>query len=107
MSTLPVPEGVVLEVGGLETMPDGRLAVATRRGDVWLIENPSSANGSQPHYTRFAQGLHEALGLAYRDGALYTTQRSELTRLRDTDGDGKAYTLSLHDALPIYRKSVV
>ena len=49
-----------------------------------------SANGGQPHYTRFAQGLHEALGLAYRDGALYTTQRSELTRLRDTDGDGKA-----------------
>ena len=90
MSTLPVPEGVVLEVGGLETMPDGRLAVATRRGDVWLVENPSSANGGQPHYTRFAQGLHEALGLAYRDGALYTTQRSELTRLRDTDGDGKA-----------------
>ncbi|HEX7980863.1 MAG TPA: hypothetical protein VF461_19815, partial [Gemmatimonadaceae bacterium] len=90
MSTLPIPEGVVLEVGGLETMPDGRLAVATRRGDVWLVENPSSANGGQPHFTRFAQGLHEALGLAYRDGALYTTQRSELTRLRDTDGDGKA-----------------
>jgi glucose/arabinose dehydrogenase/azurin len=90
ISTLPVPEGVVLEVGGLETMPDGRLAIATRRGDVWLVENPASANGGQPHYTRFAQGLHEALGLAYRDGALYTTQRSELTRLRDTDGDGKA-----------------
>ena len=90
ISTVPVPEGVVLEVGGLETMPDGRLAIATRRGDVWLVENPASANGGQPHYTRFAQGLHEALGLAYRDGALYTTQRSELTRLRDTDGDGKA-----------------
>jgi azurin/glucose/arabinose dehydrogenase len=90
ISTLPVPEGVILEVGGLETMPDGRLAVATRRGDVWLIENPSSANGGQPHYTRFAQGLHEALGLAYHDGALLTTQRSELTRLRDTDGDGRA-----------------
>src|SRR6478735_8716689 len=26
----------------------------------------------------------------HRDVALYTTQRSELTRLRDTDGDGKA-----------------
>jgi azurin/glucose/arabinose dehydrogenase len=90
ISTLPIPEGVVLEVGGLETMPDGRLAVATRRGDVWLIENPGGANGSQPHYTRFARGLHEALGLTYRDGALLTTQRSELTRLRDTDGDGRA-----------------
>ena len=64
MSTVAPPEGVVLEVGGLETMPDGRLAVATRRGDVWLIENPASANGGQPHFSRFAQGLHEALGLA-------------------------------------------
>jgi azurin/glucose/arabinose dehydrogenase len=90
ISTLPSPDGVVLEVGGLETMPDGRLAVATRRGDVWLIENPSGANGGRPHYTRFARGLHEALGLTYRDGALLTTQRSELTRLRDTDGDGRA-----------------
>jgi len=90
MSTLPVPEGVVLEVGGLETLPDGRLAVATRRGDVWLIENPASANGSQPHFSKFAQGLHEALGLSYRDGSLYTSQRSELTRLTDVDGDGRA-----------------
>jgi glucose/arabinose dehydrogenase len=90
MTTLPIPEGVVLEVGGLETLPDGRLGVATRRGEVWLIENPSSLNGGRPHFTRFAQGLHEALGLMYRDGSLYSAQRSELTRLRDTDGDGKA-----------------
>ena len=27
MITLPIPEGVVLEVGGLAVMPDGRLAV--------------------------------------------------------------------------------
>jgi len=90
MSTIPIPEGIVLEVGGLETLPDGRLGVATRRGDVWLIENPGSVNGGRPSFTRFAQGLHEALGLAYQDGTLLTTQRSELTRLRDTDGDGKA-----------------
>ncbi len=90
MVTLPIPENVVLEVGGLETLPDGRLAVATRRGEVWLVDNPEGMNGSRPHFTRFAQGLHEALGLSYRDGALYTAQRSELTRLRDTDGDGKA-----------------
>ena len=90
MSTVPIPENVVLEVGGLETLPDGRLAVATRRGEVWLIENPGSVKGGRPYFTRFAQGLHEALGLSYRDGALYTSQRSELTRLRDTNGDGKA-----------------
>ena len=44
MVTLPIPEGVVLEVGGLAVMPDGRLAVSTRRGEVWLVENPTMAN---------------------------------------------------------------
>ena len=35
------PEGMVLEVGGLCTMPDGNLAVTTRRGDVYIVENPT------------------------------------------------------------------
>ena len=41
-------------------------------------------------YHLFATALHEPLGLLLHDGDLYTTQRSELTRLRDTDGDGVA-----------------
>ena len=90
METLPIPEGVVLEVGGLAMLPDGRLGVATRRGEVWLIENPTMAGGAPPHFTRFAHGLHEALGLAYHDRALYTAQRSEVTRLVDRDGDDRA-----------------
>ncbi len=88
--TLPIPEGVVLEVGGMDVLPDGQLAVSTRRGEVWLIKNPYMAGGVRPHFQRFAHGLHEALGLAYRDGVIYTTQRGELTRLRDNDGDGRA-----------------
>lgn len=88
--TIPAPEGILLEVGGVATLPDGRIAVCTRRGDVWVIENPEMANGAVPVYTLFASGLHEALGLAYKDGSLYTAQRGELTRLADTNGDGKA-----------------
>ena len=87
--TVPVPEGVVLEVGGLAALPGRRLAVATRRGEVWTVDDPYSEAGA-PHFSRFAHGLHEPLGLAYRDGALYTTQRAELTRLVDRDGDGQA-----------------
>lgn len=90
MTTVPIPEGVVLEVGGLAVLPDGRLAVSTRRGEVWLVENPTMDGGAPPHFKRFAHGLHEALGLAYHDGALYTAQRSELTRLIDRDGDDRA-----------------
>jgi cytochrome c551/c552 len=88
--TVPVPEGILLEVGGVATLPDGRIALATRRGDVWVIENPYMQKGGTPRFTLFASGLHEALGLLYHDGALYTAQRGELTKLTDSNGDGKA-----------------
>ncbi|MDZ7896490.1 MAG: hypothetical protein U5N85_00465 [Arcicella sp.] len=90
IKTISIPDGIKLEIGGVAPMPDGRLGVCTRRGEVWVIENPYQINGTQPSYTLFASGLHEALGLAYRDGAFYCTQRGELTKLIDTDADGKA-----------------
>src|SRR5690606_40663607 len=72
---------------GLVTLPDGNLAISTRRGEVYIVENPTSPN---PYFRKFASGLHEILGLAYKDGALYCAQRGELTKLVDTDNDGKA-----------------
>lgn len=90
MYTVPVPEGILLEIGGVATLPDGRIAVATRRGDVWLIENPYVQKQGTPRFSLFASGLHEALGLLYKDGSLYTAQRGELTKLSDTNGDDKA-----------------
>ena len=98
--TLPVPEGILLEVGGVATMPDGRIAVATRRGDVWMIENPNAENGN-PQFKLFATGLHEALGLLYHDGALYSAQRGELTKLMDRNGDGRADVYETVYAWPI------
>src|SRR5699024_6141707 len=84
---VPIPDDILLEIGGMDVLPDGSLAVCTRRGKVWIIKNPSSEN---PKYQLFAEGLHEPLGLAYKDGAMYVTQRPEITRLEDTDGDGRA-----------------
>lgn len=98
MVTLPMPEGVALEVGGLALLPNGTLAASTRRGEVWLIENPYGVN---PHYKRFAHGLHEILGLAYRDGALYMSQRGELTKLTDKNKDGIADSYETVYAWPL------
>lgn len=99
--TIPVPEGMLLEVGGVVTLPDGRVAICTRRGDVWIIENPSLADGGLPKYTLFASGLHEALGLSYRDNAFYVAQRGELTKLVDTNGDDRADVYETVYAWPI------
>ncbi|MEL6846995.1 MAG: hypothetical protein AAFP92_00700 [Bacteroidota bacterium] len=90
LETLPIPENIVLEVGGMDFMPDGRLVVCTRRGEVWMIQDPYATEARPENFKRFARGLHEPLGLKYRDGAVYTVQRGELTRLVDEDGDDKA-----------------
>ncbi len=82
-----VPEGPILEVGGLVTLPNGDLGISTRRGEVYIVENPTSA---KPYWRRFAYGLHEILGIAYKNGAIYVAQRGELTKLVDKDQDGKA-----------------
>lgn len=92
------PEGTLLEVGGLTVLPNGDLGITTRRGDVFIVENPESP---KPHFRLFASGLHEVLGLAWKEGALYCAQRGELTKLMDTSGDGKADVFETIYAWPL------
>jgi len=91
IATIAEPANCVLEVGGLAFRPDGKLLACTRRGEIWLIENPSSKNPADIKFTKFASGLHEALGLhVVDDKTVYVAQRPELTKVTDTDGDGVA-----------------
>ncbi len=90
VAQIPAPEGEVPEISGIEILPDKKIAVATRRGDIFVIEGAYEDDPSNATWTLFAQGLHEPLGLAWKDGSLYATQRPEVTRLEDTDGDGRA-----------------
>ncbi|MEO5603287.1 MAG: c-type cytochrome [Cyclobacteriaceae bacterium] len=81
------PQNALLEVGGLTMMPNGNLALSTRRGDIYVVENPTS---TRPYFRRFASGLHEALGLVYKGGSFYCAQRGELTKITDSNRDGRA-----------------
>ena len=90
VSDLPLPDSVILEVGGFAFTEDGKLGVATRRGEIWLIEDPYQKKSRSAKFTRFARGLHEPLGLAYRNGSFFVTQRSEITKVSDANKDGKA-----------------
>jgi len=120
LTEIPVPEGITLELGGMDWLDKNqeRLVVCTRRGELWVIDNlyseqpvlegqtveVASADGTKQavapdseqvvKYTRMLFGLAEPLGVlidpghGFKDG-IYVTQRTELTRLVDEDGDDR------------------
>ncbi len=84
--TIEIPEGIVLEVSGIAILPDGRPMVATRRGEVYLLDDAYDPEG-RAEFKRIAEGLQEPLGLLVHEGWTYVGQRGELSRMRDVDGD--------------------
>jgi hypothetical protein len=85
----PLPKEIELLVCGMDWLPDGNLALCTWLGDVYIVER-ALGSPAQAVYRRFARGLCEPLGLLVRDGRIYVAQKTDLTRLVDTDGDGEA-----------------
>ena len=84
---MQAPSNEVVEVGGIDFGPDGAAYVCTRHGDIWRVQDPHS---DSPKWNIWARYLHEPLGLGWHDGWLYATQRPEVTRMKDEDGDGRA-----------------
>jgi hypothetical protein len=89
---LPIPAGLSLEVSAMEWMPNGGLMIGTRRGELVLVTNPGADDLSTIQFKPYASGMHEILGLAYnaKEQALYVTQRPEITKVKDLNGDGQA-----------------
>ncbi len=79
----------MLEAGAFCVLPDGRVAVGTRYGEIYIISGIDDKKPN-PSYHLYATGLDEIFGLAYKDDAFYVTQSCELTRVSDTKHDGKA-----------------
>lgn len=83
---IPIPSTVPMRPGGLEVLPDGRLAVGTRRGDVYFIRGAFDSP-PRPEFHLFASGQDEIFSLSWRDGAMTAVTWGEVTRISDTDGD--------------------
>ncbi len=86
----PAPEGLALEISGMAALDNSRVAVAIRKGEVWILDGVYDDPPKNVRYKRFASALHEPLGLLKHNDSLYTAQRTELTQLKDTDGDDVA-----------------
>lgn len=86
---IPLPKDTVIEAGAFAVLPDSRLAVGTRHGEIFLLED-IDAPKAIPSFHRFASGLDEIFGLTWKDNGFRVTQSCELTRVSDSSGDGVA-----------------
>lgn len=85
VETLPLPQQMIPEASGVAFTPKGSLVITNRRGEVWIRDVASG------RWQRFATGLYEGFGLVAKDESeIFVIQRPELTRVRDTNGDGVA-----------------
>ena len=94
ITTFQTPPETAMEVGAIELLPGNKLALGTRRGEIWIVENADTRDAAAVRYKLFASGQHEVLGLAFKDGALYATNRYEIVRISDDNGDGRADTFA-------------
>ncbi|MCA9063360.1 MAG: hypothetical protein KDA96_09885 [Planctomycetaceae bacterium] len=86
---IPLPKDTVIEAGAFAVLPDQRVAVGTRHGDIYLIDGVDAPKPN-PSFHLYATGLDEIFGLAWKDNAFLVTQSCELTRVSDSNGDGVA-----------------
>ena len=84
----------LFEALGLDVAPDGALVVATRTAGIWRLVDDE--------WHLFADGLFDSLGVIVEDEqglTMVVSQKAELTRISDTNGDGRADTFeTLFDA---------
>ena len=86
---IPMPKDTVIEAGAFAVLPDQRVAIGTRHGEIFLIDGVDAPKPN-PLFHRFASGLDEIFGLTWKDNAFRVTQSCELTRVSDASGDGVA-----------------
>lgn len=85
----PNPWNAWLRPTAMDCFPDGRLALATYGGDVWILSGVDESLENL-RWRRFAAGLFEPMGLKIIDGVVYVTCRDGILKLQDLNGDGEA-----------------
>jgi mono/diheme cytochrome c family protein/glucose/arabinose dehydrogenase len=93
VDTLPVPYendyNAWMRTTSLAFFDDGRAAVTTYDGDVWIVSGIDKELKNVT-WSRFASGLHEGFGCQIVDGQIYVGARNGIVRLHDYNKDGEA-----------------
>ena len=75
--------------GGFDFFSDGRAAICTFHGDVWVVSGIDESM-EKLAWRRYAAGMFQPLGLKIVDDTVYVLGRDQITRLHDLNHDGEA-----------------
>lgn len=78
-----------LRFTGLDFFKDGRAALSTWNGDIWVVSGINDKLDSLK-WKRYATGLHGPMGIKIVDDIAYVSCKDQITRLKDTNNDGEA-----------------
>lgn len=87
------PPGFDHKIGGMDFLPDGRLVVSTwnevlgTNDSVFILDNVDQNDPNLITATEIATGLTEPLGLLVYGGDIYVSEKTQVTRLVDTNDD--------------------
>ena len=93
LDTITIPDSTPwntwFRTSALDFFPDGRMALATHGGDIWIVSGIDDEL-LELKWKRFAGGLYEPFGVKVVDGNVYVTCKDRLTKLHDVDQNGEA-----------------
>ncbi len=78
-----------MRTGAFDFFRDGRAAVSTWNGDVWIVSGIDESL-DRLEWKRFATGLFDPLGLRIVGDVVFVHGRDGITKLHDDNGDGEA-----------------
>lgn len=89
--TLPFENsyGTLFFISGHDFFSDGRAAISTMTGEVWLVSGLDETL-EKIRWKRYATGLHQPLGLKILKDKVYALGRDQITCLHDLNGDDEA-----------------
>ena len=90
--SIPLPEGEVMEIGSIALMANKKVAVTTRRGDIWVVTGAYDKDLSKVQWNKIFNGAHEPLGMFEKEGWLHFMDRDSYARIGDADKNGSYET---------------
>ncbi len=92
---IPLPKGEIMEIGSIALMPNKKIAVGTRRGEIWICSGAYETDLTNVTWKKVYHAAHEPLGMFFKDDWLYLSDRSAFGRIADKDQDGNFETYEM------------